>query len=35
MARAAALSVALLVPAASGAFAQQSSLDQIYTTRRQ
>ena len=30
MARAAALSVALLVPAASGAFAQQSTLDQIY-----
>jgi hypothetical protein len=30
MARAAALSVALLVPAASGAFAQQSTLEQIY-----
>jgi hypothetical protein len=30
MARVAALSVALLVPAASGAFAQQSTLEQIY-----
>jgi hypothetical protein len=30
VARAAALSVALLVPAASGAFAQQSTLEQIY-----